>query len=129
MPLLQATQPRWERTAWAEGMPSKSPSSRTPAGAPGWRICANKPAPLIGMLHKHSVYCAVYQLRREGAKHPRGCAERAAPRLGATAEKAINVRILSATHKNLSAEVAAGRFRQGLFYRLPRCANDWRTWG
>ncbi|PTT76932.1 sigma-54-dependent Fis family transcriptional regulator [Pelomonas sp. HMWF004] len=44
--------------------------------------------------------------------------ERSVRPVGATAESAINVRILSATHKDLSAEVAAGRFRQDLFYRL-----------
>ena len=44
--------------------------------------------------------------------------ERSVRPVGATAESPINVRILSATHKDLSAEVAAGRFRQDLFYRL-----------
>jgi len=44
--------------------------------------------------------------------------ERSVRPVGATAEAPINVRILSATHKDLSAEVAAGRFRQDLFYRL-----------
>ncbi|WP_457349934.1 sigma-54-dependent transcriptional regulator [Roseateles sp. P5_D6] len=44
--------------------------------------------------------------------------ERSVRPVGATAETPINVRILSATHKDLSAEVAAGRFRQDLFYRL-----------
>jgi two-component system response regulator PilR (NtrC family) len=44
--------------------------------------------------------------------------ERSVRPVGATAETAINVRILSATHKDLAAEVAAGRFRQDLFYRL-----------
>ncbi|WP_457421014.1 sigma-54-dependent transcriptional regulator [Roseateles sp. P5_E7] len=44
--------------------------------------------------------------------------ERSVRPVGATAETAINVRILSATHKDLGAEVAAGRFRQDLFYRL-----------
>ncbi|WP_204308124.1 sigma 54-interacting transcriptional regulator, partial [Klebsiella aerogenes] len=44
--------------------------------------------------------------------------ERSVRPVGATAESPINVRILSAPHKDLSAEVAAGRFRQDLFYRL-----------
>ncbi|MBZ8141935.1 sigma-54-dependent Fis family transcriptional regulator [Rubrivivax gelatinosus] len=44
--------------------------------------------------------------------------ERAVRPLGAAAEQAVNVRIVSATHKDLAAEVHAGRFRQDLFYRL-----------
>jgi two-component system response regulator PilR (NtrC family) len=44
--------------------------------------------------------------------------ERAVRPVGAVAEAPVNVRILSATHKDLGAEVAAGRFRQDLFYRL-----------
>ncbi|RVU43393.1 sigma-54-dependent transcriptional regulator [Rubrivivax rivuli] len=44
--------------------------------------------------------------------------ERAVRPLGATAETPFNVRIVSATHKDLAAEVQAGRFRQDLFYRL-----------
>ncbi|MFG6442957.1 sigma-54-dependent transcriptional regulator [Roseateles sp. LKC17W] len=44
--------------------------------------------------------------------------ERSVRPVGATAESPVNVRILSATHKDLSAEVVAGRFRQDLFYRL-----------
>ncbi|MGQ3054544.1 MAG: sigma-54-dependent transcriptional regulator [Roseateles sp.] len=44
--------------------------------------------------------------------------ERSVRPVGATAETPINVRILSATHKDLATEVAAGRFRQDLFYRL-----------
>ena len=44
--------------------------------------------------------------------------ERVVRPLGAVAEAPINVRIVSATHKDLGAEVNAGRFRQDLFYRL-----------
>ncbi len=44
--------------------------------------------------------------------------ERAVRPLGATAEQPVNVRIVSATHKDLGAEVQVGRFRQDLFYRL-----------
>ncbi|MDE2400367.1 MAG: sigma-54-dependent Fis family transcriptional regulator [Burkholderiales bacterium] len=44
--------------------------------------------------------------------------ERAVRPVGAVAEVSADVRIVSATHKDLAAEVAAGRFRQDLFYRL-----------
>jgi two-component system, NtrC family, response regulator PilR len=44
--------------------------------------------------------------------------ERAVRPLGAVAELPVNVRIVSATHRDLGAEVQAGRFRQDLFYRL-----------
>lgn len=44
--------------------------------------------------------------------------ERAVRPIGATAEAAVNVRIVSATHRDLAQEVTAGRFRQDLFYRL-----------
>jgi two-component system response regulator PilR (NtrC family) len=39
-------------------------------------------------------------------------------KVGATAEEPLDVRIISATHQNLSALVEAGRFRQDLYYRL-----------
>ena len=48
----------------------------------------------------------------------RAIQERSVRPVGAVNEAPVNVRILSATHKDLSAEVAAGRFRQDLFYRL-----------
>jgi two-component system response regulator PilR (NtrC family) len=48
----------------------------------------------------------------------RSIQERSVRPVGAVVETLVNVRILSATHKDLSAEVAAGRFRQDLFYRL-----------
>ncbi len=38
--------------------------------------------------------------------------------IGASEEKPIDVRILSATHKNLRHEVQAGHFRDDLFYRI-----------
>ena len=44
--------------------------------------------------------------------------ERSVRPVGAVAETPINVRIVSATHKDLGAEVQGGRFRQDLFYRL-----------
>jgi two-component system response regulator PilR (NtrC family) len=48
----------------------------------------------------------------------RAIQEKAVRAVGGQQENVVDVRILSATHKDLSAEVAAGRFRQDLFYRL-----------
>ncbi len=48
----------------------------------------------------------------------RAIQERAVRAVGGTSEQTMNVRIVSATHKDLAAEVQAGRFRQDLFYRL-----------
>ncbi|MGL6044982.1 MAG: sigma-54-dependent transcriptional regulator [Vogesella sp.] len=44
--------------------------------------------------------------------------EKTVRRLGATQEEGIDVRILSATHRNLPQAVSDGLFRQDLFYRL-----------
>jgi two-component system response regulator PilR (NtrC family) len=44
--------------------------------------------------------------------------ERAVRPVGAVSELPIDVRILSATHKDLAVEVQAQRFRQDLYYRL-----------
>ena len=38
--------------------------------------------------------------------------------IGATEEIPVDIRILSATHKNLEQEVAEGRFREDLYYRI-----------
>lgn len=48
----------------------------------------------------------------------RAIQEKAIRPLGSQEEQAVDVRILCATHKDLAAEVQAGRFRQDLYYRL-----------
>lgn len=48
----------------------------------------------------------------------RAIQEKAIRPVGAQAEIPINVRILSATHKDLQGEVSAQRFRSDLFYRI-----------
>ncbi|GGL96581.1 sigma-54-dependent transcriptional regulator [Pseudomonas asuensis] len=48
----------------------------------------------------------------------RAIQEKAVRPVGGQQEIALDVRILSATHKDLAAEVASDRFRQDLFYRL-----------
>lgn len=48
----------------------------------------------------------------------RAVQERSVRPVGAVVEVPVNVRLLSATHKDLAAEVHAGQFRQDLYYRL-----------
>ena len=48
----------------------------------------------------------------------RAIQERSVRPVGAVVEVSVNVRLLSATHKDLAAEVRAGQFRQDLYYRL-----------
>ncbi|UCC80850.1 MAG: sigma-54-dependent Fis family transcriptional regulator [Candidatus Zixiibacteriota bacterium] len=52
------------------------------------------------------------------AKLLRAVEEGAITRLGGTAEIKIDVRIISATNKNLKSEISEGNFREDLFYRL-----------
>src|SRR5690606_39068658 len=62
----------------------------------------------------------------EGAGRPlpmqvkllRAIQEKAVRPGGTQQEETVNVRLLCATHKDLALEVAEGRFRQDLFYRL-----------
>jgi two-component system, NtrC family, response regulator PilR len=48
----------------------------------------------------------------------RAIQERKVRPLGSTQEDSVDVRIVSATHKDLAADVQAARFRQDLYYRL-----------
>ena len=48
----------------------------------------------------------------------RAIQEKKVRKVGATQEDAVDVRIISATHKKLSALVDGGEFRQDLYYRL-----------
>ena len=48
----------------------------------------------------------------------RAIQERTIDRVGGTAPQRVDVRILATSNRNLEAEVAAGRFRQDLYFRL-----------
>jgi len=48
----------------------------------------------------------------------RAIQEKAVRPVGSQTEDVTDLRVVSATHKNLADEVAAGRFRQDLYYRL-----------
>jgi two-component system response regulator PilR (NtrC family) len=48
----------------------------------------------------------------------RAIQEKRVRKVGATVEEQVDVRIVSATHQDLAQCVAAGRFRQDLYYRL-----------
>ncbi|MDD2546483.1 MAG: sigma-54 dependent transcriptional regulator [Burkholderiaceae bacterium] len=48
----------------------------------------------------------------------RAIQERSVRPLGSTQEETVDVRIVSATHRDLAADVQSGRFRQDLYYRI-----------
>src|SRR5690348_6795517 len=52
------------------------------------------------------------------AKVLRALENRVIERLGGTQTIPVDVRVISATHRNLPAEIRAGKFREDLFYRL-----------
>jgi two-component system response regulator PilR (NtrC family) len=48
----------------------------------------------------------------------RAIQEKRVRKVGSTGEEAVDVRIISATHRHLAEEVKSGAFRQDLYYRL-----------
>lgn len=48
----------------------------------------------------------------------RAIQERSVRSLGANVEQRVDVRVIAATHRNLETEVAEGRFREDLYFRL-----------
>jgi two-component system NtrC family response regulator len=50
--------------------------------------------------------------------------ERKVERVGGRQEIAVDVRVVSATHQDLKAQIAEGRFREDLFYRLAEIVVD-----
>jgi DNA-binding NtrC family response regulator len=52
------------------------------------------------------------------AKVLRALENRTIERLGGAQPIPVDVRVISATHRNLAAEIRAGKFREDLFYRL-----------
>ncbi|MDT7837691.1 PEP-CTERM-box response regulator transcription factor [Aquabacterium sp. OR-4] len=58
------------------------------------------------------------------AKLLRFLQERKIERLGGRQEIAVDVRVVCATHQNLKGQIAEGRFREDLFYRLAEIVVD-----
>jgi transcriptional regulator with PAS, ATPase and Fis domain len=52
------------------------------------------------------------------AKVLRALENRTIERLGGTQPISVDVRVISATHRNLATEIRSGKFREDLFYRL-----------
>jgi two-component system response regulator HydG len=55
------------------------------------------------------------------AKLTRALEERAVRRVGESHERRVDVRVISATHRELPGLLASGEFREDLFYRLNTC--------
>jgi two-component system, NtrC family, response regulator HydG len=77
---------------------------------PGLFEAAHRGTIFLDEIGEMSLACQVRLLRvlQEGAVRP----------VGARAETSVDVRVLAATNRNLQQEMAAGRFRKDLFYRI-----------
>ena len=110
--LSPSTAPRFRRACW-----SRCCSVTRRALLPG----RTNPAP-VNLNRPRAAHCCWMKFRKWIWRcRPSCCAylqEREVERLGSQKQVQLDVRVLATTNRNLREEVAAGRFREDLFYRL-----------